>query len=32
MCDSDKKKIPLPKNIYIIKPGEVTNRGNGISI
>ena len=22
----------MPKNIYIIKPGEVTNRGSGISI
>lgn len=32
MTDVDKKKYPMPKNIYIIKPGEVTNRGNGISI
>ena len=27
-----KKNKHTPKNIYIIKPGEVTNRGTGISI
>tara|TARA_B110000503_G_C6951186_1_gene331090 strand:+ start:265 stop:399 length:135 start_codon:yes stop_codon:yes gene_type:complete len=32
MCDLNKKNNSQPKNIYIIKPGEVTNRGNGISV
>ena len=26
----DKKKLPL--NLWIIKPGELTNRGNGITV
>ena len=32
MSDLEKKKWPQPRNLYIIKPGEVTNRGKGISI
>ena len=26
------RKFPQPKNIYIVKPGEVTNRGHGITV
>ena len=29
--DQEKRKKPS-SNIYIIKPGEVTNRGHGISV
>jgi hypothetical protein len=25
-------KYPLQRNIWIVKPGENTNRGNGISV
>ena len=32
MSDKYKKSKTQPKNIYIIKPGEVTNRGNGITV
>ena len=28
----DKKIKPKPKNIWIIKPGENTNRGSGINV
>ena len=27
-----KKKYRMPKNVWIIKPGENTNRGNGIDV
>ena len=27
-----KKKYRMPKNVWIIKPGENTNRGNGIEV
>ena len=30
--DSEKLNIECPKNIYIIKPGEETNRGKGIKV
>jgi len=32
MNESEKHKIPMPRNIYILKPGEVTNRGRGICV
>ncbi len=32
MTENDKKKVKQPQNIYIIKPGEVTNRGHGITV
>ena len=28
----DKKNYSCPQNIYIIKPGEETNRGFGITV
>ena len=27
-----KKKYRMPRNVWIIKPGENTNRGNGIEV
>ncbi len=27
-----KRKYRVPKNVWIIKPGENTNRGNGINV
>lgn len=38
LIDSDdqireiKMKYPVSKNIWIVKPGENTNRGNGINV
>ena len=32
LSENEKKLKKQPQNIYIIKPGEVTNRGNGISV
>lgn len=32
LSEPEKKKITQQKNIYIIKPGENTNRGTGITI
>jgi hypothetical protein len=32
LSDEEKQNNPKPLNIYIIKPGEVTNRGHGITV
>jgi hypothetical protein len=32
LSEPENKKITQQKNIYIIKPGENTNRGTGITI
>ncbi len=30
MPENERKKVP--RNIFIVKPGEVTNRGHGITV
>ena len=32
MIKEIKKKYRVPKNVWIIKPGENTNRGHGINV
>lgn len=30
--EGERQKTDQPRNIYIVKPGEVTNRGRGIQV
>jgi len=32
LSEEEKQKKVIDQNIYIIKPGEITNRGRGITI